>query len=138
MPALWSWHAACPMVALSCCHVKIPRRMAAALRHRAQWLAAIHRRRGGGERRSAAIAGARSGGGDCRPANRYVQHRHRDLCLDRLRPKAEGAQGKDQLIDGSAFFRKMPVAWIKRREIAEQDRETLVCSAMANHRWPRC
>jgi len=41
--------------------------------------------------------------------------------------KAKARKGKTQLIDGSAFFRKMRKSLgSKRREIGEQDRETLV------------
>ncbi len=66
------------------------------VRHRAQRLAAVHRRRGLGRERNPPLrAGERSGRGDHRPADRHVlQHRHLDLCLDRLQPQARAPQGQ--------------------------------------------
>jgi type I restriction enzyme M protein len=60
------------------------------LRHRAEWLAALHRRRGKrGERDPPLCAGERSGRGDHRPAHRHVlQHRHRHLCLGAVEQEA--------------------------------------------------
>ena len=66
------------------------------LRHRAQRLAAVHRRRGQRRERNPPLrAGERSGRGDHRPADRHVlQHRHRHLCLDPVQPQARAPQGQ--------------------------------------------
>ena len=60
------------------------------LRHRAQRLAAVHRRRGLGRERDPPLrAGERPGRGHHRPADRHVlQHRHQHLRLDRQQPQA--------------------------------------------------
>ena len=75
------------------------------LRHRAERLAAVHRRRGVGRKRNPALrAGERSRRGHHRPADRHVlQHRHLDLCLDRLQPQARASQGQ-----GAAHRRLSP------------------------------
>ena len=64
------------------------------VRHRAKWLAALHRRRGIGRERDTALrAGERPRRGDNRPANRHVlQYRYFDLCLDFVEPEARAAQ----------------------------------------------
>jgi type I restriction enzyme M protein len=93
------------------------------LRHRAERLATVHRRRRQRRERDPPLrAGKRSGRGHHRPADRHVlQHRHLHLCVDLSNRKPAARKGKVQLIDASGFWQKMRKSLgSKRKELSDE------------------